>query len=138
MFVSIRVQKIHDSTLRKQWRYVESDQNPADEASRGMKADGLPDSQRILGPELLWSERTKWIECDEQEQTLRNDDPEVTKISRYGDIIIKPKKIYSRGNSESFFKLASSVKSCSSICKIHQKLKKHIKKEPSEAGKNLS
>ena len=72
VFDSVRVHKIHDSTLRKPWRYVESEQNPADEASPGMKAGGLPDSPRILGPEFFWSERTKWFECDEQEQTLRN------------------------------------------------------------------
>ena len=128
VFDSVRVQKIHDSTLRKPWRYVESEQNPADEASPRMKAGGLPDSPRILGPEFFWSERTKWFECDEQEQTLRNDDPEVTKISRYGDIVIKPKIIYSRGKSESFFKPASSAKSCTSFCKIHQKIKETYQK----------
>lgn len=136
VFVSIRVQKIHDSTLRKQLRYVESEQNPADEASRGMKANGLPDSPPILGPEFLWSERTKWFECDEQEQTLRKDDPEVTKISRYGYTIIKPKKIYSRVNR--FLNWHRALRAVLISVKYINQLKKRIKKEPSEAGKNFS
>ena len=54
MFVSNRVQEIQDSTHRNQWRYVDTKQNPADEASRGMKTDELRDSCWILGPEFLW------------------------------------------------------------------------------------
>lgn len=40
-----RVLEIQDSTHRRLWRYVESEQNPADEASHGMKTDELPDER---------------------------------------------------------------------------------------------
>ena len=38
VFVSNRVQEIQDSTSASQWKHVESQDNPADKASRGMKA----------------------------------------------------------------------------------------------------
>ena len=79
VFVSNRVQEIQNSTHRRQWRYVESEQNPADEASRGMKADELQNTRWILGPKFLWSEQGKWLNGDEEEQSLRSDDPEVKK-----------------------------------------------------------
>ena len=59
VLVSNRVEEIHNSTHRRQWRYVESEQNPADEASRGMKADELQNTRWILGPKFFWSEQSK-------------------------------------------------------------------------------
>ena len=79
VFVSNRVQEIQDRTHRSQWRYVDTKQNPADEASRGMKTDEFQDSRWILGPEFLWKKEREWLNDDEQEHSLRNDDPEVKK-----------------------------------------------------------
>ena len=79
VFVSKRVQEIQNSTHRRQWWYIESERNPADEASRGMKADELQTTRWILGPQFLWSEQGKWLNGDKQEQSLRSDDPEVKK-----------------------------------------------------------
>ena len=79
VFVSNRVHEIEDSTDKRQWRYVESEQNPTDEASRGMKVEELQDSRWIQGPECLWSQECKWLNGDEQSHTLRDDDPEVKK-----------------------------------------------------------
>ena len=73
------MQEIQNSSHRRQWRFVESEQNPADEASRGMKADELQNTRWILGPKFLWREQDKWLNGDEQEQSLRSDDPEVKK-----------------------------------------------------------
>ncbi|XP_038165126.1 uncharacterized protein LOC119799356 [Cyprinodon tularosa] len=54
MFVANRVQKIHQSTTRDQWRYVPSDLNPADHASRGLSIDELISSTWFTGPTFLW------------------------------------------------------------------------------------
>jgi hypothetical protein len=41
VYVSNRVQQIHDYTRKSQWRYVETNENPADIASRGVLAREL-------------------------------------------------------------------------------------------------
>ncbi|XP_031554426.1 uncharacterized protein LOC116291397 [Actinia tenebrosa] len=81
VFVSNRVQEIQDSTNSNDWRYIESKENPADEASRGMKAQELKDSRWILGPTFLWKKETEWPNSDENDYSLSNpqEDPEVKK-----------------------------------------------------------
>ncbi|XP_039546986.1 uncharacterized protein LOC120492801 [Pimephales promelas] len=53
-FVANRVQRIHHSTSPQQWRYIPSDENPADYASRGMSVDDLVASSWFRGPKVLW------------------------------------------------------------------------------------
>ena len=53
-FVANRVALIRDGSSPCQWRYIQSKQNPADNASRGLTADALLGSWRwLLGPEFL-------------------------------------------------------------------------------------
>ncbi|KAK3742217.1 hypothetical protein QZH41_000664 [Actinostola sp. cb2023] len=79
VFVANRVQEIQESTRAEQWRYVDTKQNPADEASRGMKARELPMSRWILGPSFLWEEKSKWPTTDSQGGAISEDDPDVKK-----------------------------------------------------------
>ncbi|XP_058481739.1 uncharacterized protein LOC131457006 [Solea solea] len=53
-FVSNRVQKIHLSTAPQQWRYVSTNNNPADLASRGSNASEILTSRWLSGPHFLW------------------------------------------------------------------------------------
>ena len=51
--------KIRDSTQPRQWHYIDSRSNPADDASRGLSADAFLRSERWLqGPEFLWNENS--------------------------------------------------------------------------------
>ncbi|XP_064621732.1 uncharacterized protein LOC135484315 [Lineus longissimus] len=62
-FVANRVAKIHESTVPTQWRHVPTDQNPADDVSRGMTADELIGSGNDRwrnGPEFLKQQETQW------------------------------------------------------------------------------
>ncbi|KAK3745254.1 hypothetical protein QZH41_010888, partial [Actinostola sp. cb2023] len=79
VFVANRVQEIQESTRAEQWRYVDTKQSPADEASRGMKARELPMSRWILGPSFLWEEKSKWPTTDSQGDAISEDDPDVKK-----------------------------------------------------------
>ena len=55
VYVANRVQTIRDHTTPDQWRFVETHNNPADHASRGMTADEICDSKIWWnGPEFLW------------------------------------------------------------------------------------
>ena len=77
-----RVQEIQNSISVEQWNHVESKQNPADEASRGVKSQELLHSRRINGPAFLWKTEDQWpINQDHSEGTfdLQNNDPEVKK-----------------------------------------------------------
>ncbi|XP_051519046.1 uncharacterized protein LOC127420658 [Myxocyprinus asiaticus] len=54
VFVANRIQCIKQSTDSKQWRYVTSEENPADYASRGLTAEDLMTSNWLTGPKFLW------------------------------------------------------------------------------------
>ena len=59
VYVANRVQEIRDLTDPNSWFYVETNSNPADEASRGLTARHLVESSRWLtGPEFLWESGT--------------------------------------------------------------------------------
>ncbi|XP_078347357.1 uncharacterized protein LOC144632559 [Oculina patagonica] len=79
VFVANRVQEIQENTSVDQWKYVESKQNPADEASRGMKAQELLDSRWITGPAFLWERENQWLASKEEDYKLQESDPEVKK-----------------------------------------------------------
>ncbi len=53
-FVANRVQKICQSTEPKQWLYVPTDENPADNASRGGTINELLSSNWFSGLSFLW------------------------------------------------------------------------------------
>ena len=79
IFVANRVQEIRDSTSPAQWNYVESSDNPADIASRGMTADLLVNCEPWWkGPTFLSKPApTQANECQE-----RDLDPEDMEIKR--------------------------------------------------------
>ena len=60
-FVANRVAAIQEASLHSQWRHVSSNQNPADDASRGLSADALVNKSRWLrGPDFLWQPVHTW------------------------------------------------------------------------------
>ena len=77
VFVANRVQEIQENTSIDQWKYVESKQNPADEASRGLKTQELLHSRWITGPAFLWENENKWL--PKEDHKLPENDPEVKK-----------------------------------------------------------
>ena len=77
VFVANRVQEIQENTSIEQWKYVESKQNPADEASRGLRTQELLNSRWITGPAFLWENENKWL--PREDHKLQENDPEVKK-----------------------------------------------------------
>ena len=48
---------------KKQWKYVESSSNPADDGSRGMTTNQLLKSPRwVTGPDFLWQSEDEWLQ----------------------------------------------------------------------------
>ena len=74
-FVANRVQVIRSNTDIKEWRYIDTNNNPADHASRGLNAEELMKSNWFSGPAFLWE---KEIPPSEEEiPTIQIGDPEV-------------------------------------------------------------
>ena len=73
------MQEIQENTSVDQWKYVESKQNPADEASRGLKTQELLNSRWITGPEFLWENENHFINNSGQVHEVQENDPEVKK-----------------------------------------------------------
>lgn len=74
-FVANRVQRIQLSTTPQQWRYVPSEENPADHASRGLNVQQLLSSIWFSGPMFLWKKNLPNPEDPKVEISL--EDPEV-------------------------------------------------------------
>ena len=68
IFVANRVQQIRHQTDKKQWHYVETTNNPADDASRGLESRHQEKIKRwFKGPSFLW--RTYLVEKMQHFQT---------------------------------------------------------------------
>ena len=60
-FVANRVAAIRQESEPSQWRHVRSELNPADHASRGIKASETRKLERWkCGPEFLWKDNKEW------------------------------------------------------------------------------
>ena len=77
-FVANRIATINESSSSTQWRYVPSEQNPADDASRGLSADTLLNGTRwINGPDFLWKSNDSWRIQAHAVPTISDNDPEM-------------------------------------------------------------
>ena len=84
-FVANRVALIRDGSSPCQWRYNQSKQNPADDASRGLAADALLGSWRwLLGLEFFMKTEEYWPKCTETLERISDEDPEVKKEAKAG------------------------------------------------------
>lgn len=92
MFVANCVQLTGENTSPSQWRYVDTGENPADHASRGLIASEILSTNWLSGPEFLWKERVP--EGPTPSINILVGDPEVktcktfaTKVSDHTDIL---------------------------------------------------
>ena len=84
-FVANRVALIRDGSSPCQWRYVQSKQNPTDDASRGLTADALLGSSRwLLGPKFLMKTEDHWPKSTETLDKISEEDPEIKKEAKAG------------------------------------------------------
>mgnify|MGYP000353277823 CR=1 FL=1 len=80
-FVANRIAIIQDATSPFQWRYVNSEGNPADDTSRGLTVDSIIFKNRwINGPDFLWEPESRWpVQPVAQ---MSDDDPEIKRDSQ--------------------------------------------------------
>ncbi|XP_043969743.1 uncharacterized protein LOC122829340 isoform X2 [Gambusia affinis] len=72
-FVANRVSMIREATKPSQWMYVGTNDNPADQASRGLKAKSLVEGGMWMsGPDFLLNEKD-WPEQQRKKESLEDD-----------------------------------------------------------------
>lgn len=69
-FVANRIQKIQFSPAPQQWRYVQTNENHADHASRGLTTSELLSSSWLTGPRFLWNKEMKLPADETPELTI--------------------------------------------------------------------
>lgn len=88
-FVANRVSMIRDATHVSQWRYINTKDNPADYASRGMKVgDLLTGGSWIEGPRFLFDPERDWP-SDITDATIAADDVEVKRDATVRDSLFR-------------------------------------------------
>ena len=81
-FESNRLTIIRSGSSVSDWRYVNRDDNPADDASKGLRLDEMAENNRWLnGPTFLWKKENCWPAMIEVPE-LKDSDAEVRKESR--------------------------------------------------------
>ena len=74
-FVANRLSVIHENSASHQWRYVNSELNPADEVTRGLTVDEIRASSKWLnGPEFLKNKEEFWASDPTIHQPELSDD----------------------------------------------------------------
>ena len=73
-YVANRVQQICEVSSSDRWCYVDTKQNPADHASRGLSVQAMIDSNWYKGPAFLWQPQ---ISRNVEQYPLENEDREV-------------------------------------------------------------
>lgn len=85
-FVSNRVAVIQDLSYPSQWRYINSKENPADNASRGLHVESFFRSRWRRGPEFLSREKRTWPQVTQGQGEIPASDPEVKKEVTVNDV----------------------------------------------------
>ncbi|XP_071950805.1 uncharacterized protein [Antedon mediterranea] len=94
MYVCNRVNRIHRSTDPKQWRYVPTHLNPADLATRSIKAEDLQKSTWIVGPETLRKTTFPPSDLSSVDSTCElADDPEVRPMVTCSKVVTKSQSL---------------------------------------------
>ena len=81
-FVANHISAILDQSTTTQWRHVDTIQNPADEASRGMTVEALLNNERLIqGPDFLKQPEEEWPQRPTDMGKISPNDPEVKKTA---------------------------------------------------------
>ncbi|XP_077997424.1 uncharacterized protein LOC144450652 [Glandiceps talaboti] len=89
-FVANRLATIHEGSSPSQWRYVNSKDNPADDASRGLNAKTMLERRRWCeGPEFLWKSEGNWPSMPVYCPSMLDDNSEVKKETKSCAAVVK-------------------------------------------------
>nr|XP_043906906.1 uncharacterized protein LOC122785246 [Solea senegalensis] len=121
VFVANRVQMIRENTKPSQWHYVDTAQNPADHASRGLHAADISSAGWLSGPKFLWEQEV--FRTPSPPTELLVGDPEVKVLQVFATQVNDQRNILSRLSRFSTWTML--VKVVARIKRLGSKLKNH-------------
>ncbi|XP_060772289.1 uncharacterized protein LOC132883105 [Neoarius graeffei] len=131
VFVNNRVQRIRRSSEPQQWRYVASNQNPADLATRSVPAARLKDTTWLTGPSFLTRSEQSTYSADNFDLVNPDEDadvrPEVTALSTTAE-----EHHLDTQRFERFSTLKALFRSVASLIHIASSFKRDPLKEPGD------
>ena len=77
VYVANRVQTIRKISSPKQWKYVDTSENPADLSTRCLNAQSLTGSDWLTGPSFLRDSNRTAVQDKDDEIPRNENDPEV-------------------------------------------------------------
>ena len=90
VFVANRCQKVRSYTGKDQWNHIESKQNPADHASRGLAPDDTENvNQWMNGPNFLYEDCEFWKSSNCSDMKPNDDDIEIKRAISVNTIKIE-------------------------------------------------
>ncbi|XP_066499342.1 uncharacterized protein [Hoplias malabaricus] len=93
VFVANRVQRIRETTDPQQWHYVDTSENPADHASRGLRVSEMINSNWFQGPKFLWERE---LNIEQGMPDLVVGDPEVKTVQVLNTLVETQDKFLGR------------------------------------------
>ena len=124
IYVANRVEIIRQNSSPDHWKYVPTEKNPADHASRGLTVEEMKNSNWFTGPDFLWEKEVYQTEVDIQ---LPADDPE-----------IKVKSVNTFASTSSFTSFEERFQRFSSLSKLISALSVLIRRCATERKLSLS
>jgi len=107
-FVANRLAVIHDVSSPKQWQYVPSGENVADDVSRGLGISQLISNQRWWkGPHFLWRPADEWPD-QPLLHSITDSDPEVKNSDHVQEFYVTAKDVLSDSITDQLFMRRSS------------------------------
>lgn len=119
--VTNRVQLIRAITNPSQWHYVDTAQNPADHASRGLDATDISLTNWLSGPKFLWEQEV--CPSPNPSTCLLVGDPEIKSVHAFATQVKEPRDVLNRLDRFStwttLIKVVSRIKRLGSRVKVH-------------------
>ncbi len=92
-FVGVRVAEIQENWSPSFWRYVPSEDNPADDLSRGITVEELSSGRWINGPPFLSKPETEWPSERRAEPDVQAEDLEKRRPPNFLTSVVKPQPL---------------------------------------------
>ena len=108
-FVGVRVAEIQESWSTSSWRYVPSEDNPADDLTRGITVEELSSGRWMNGPPFLLKPKTEW---PNERTAVQIEDIEKRKLANSMAAVTKPQPLLNPKNFSNWEKLIRVTAYC--------------------------